>query len=268
MTMHLGLAPAASPVFAVHPIAAIHMPAFGQFLSLNQAASLSHSALYIALTLVIYVVSLLAHSRYSWMHPLLSATIVLIFVLWALHIPYSAYSTGGDVFSYLLGPATVALGVPMFKQGLKLKGSLRRLLLVVLAGSIVGMVTAGGVAALLGASRQVVISTLAKSVTTPIAIQVTKQLHGDPAITAALVLLSGLLGSIIGPRVLRLAHILHDHAIGSAIGTSSHAIGTSALLHHSEEQGSVSSLAMAMAGVITSILATLLTWYWRWSLTT
>jgi len=224
---------------------------------------LDNPAFYIVLTLVVYWLSLHVHSRYAWMHPLLSASIALIFVLWALHIPYSDYRIGGDVFSYLLGPATVALGVPMFKQGVKLKGSLRRLLLVVLAGSIVGMVTAGAVAALFGASHQMVMSAVPKSVTTPIAIQVSKDLHGDPTITAAMVLLSGLLGSMIGPGVLRLAHILHDHAVGSAIGTSSHAIGTATLIRRSEVQGSISSLAMAMAGVITCVLATLLAWYWH-----
>jgi predicted murein hydrolase (TIGR00659 family) len=225
--------------------------------------AISSPAFFIVLTVVLYWISLHAHSRYPWMHPLLSASIALVFVLYVLHIPYAEYRKGGDKFSYLLGPATVALGVPMFKQGVQLKGSLRRLLLVVLAGSIVGMVTAGTVASLLGASHRIVVSTLPKSVTTPIAIQVSEDLHGDPTITAAMVLVSGLLGSIIGPSVLRLAHILHDHAIGSAIGTSSHAIGTATLIQRSEVQGSISSLAMAMAGVITSILATLLTWYWQ-----
>lgn len=221
---------------------------------------LDNSLFSIAITVVLYWLSLHAHTRYAWLNPLLTASTALVFVLYALHIPYAHYRKGGDVFSYFLGPATVALGVPMYKQGVKLKGSLRRLLLVVLAGSIVGMTTAGVVASLLGASHQVVMSTLPKSVTTPIAIQVSENLHGDPAITVAMVLATGLLGSLVGPWVLRMAHILHDHAVGSAIGTSSHAIGTASLIRHSEIQGSVSSLAMAMAGVITAILATLLTW--------
>jgi putative effector of murein hydrolase len=78
-----------------------------------------------------------------------------------------------------------------------------------------------------------------------------------------MVLISGVLGSIVGPGVLRMAHILHDHAIGAAMGTSSHAVGTASLIRRSEIQGSVSSLAMAMAGVVTSILAMLLAWYWH-----
>jgi predicted murein hydrolase (TIGR00659 family) len=214
----------------------------------------------IAITLVLYWASLRVHSRYSWANPLLASSIALVLLLHMLHVPYSRYRVGGDTFSLLLGPATVALGVPMYKQGLKLKGSLKRLLIVVMGGSIVGMVTAGTTAWWLGAPREIAMSAIPKSVTTPIAIQVSESLHGDPTITAAMVLISGLLGSIVGPWVLRRARILHDHAIGSAIGTSSHAIGTASLIRRSEVQGSVSSLAMAMAGVLTSILAMLLTW--------
>jgi len=170
---------------------------------------------------------------------------------------------GGNAFAYLLGPATVALGVPMYKQGKKLKGSLGRLLAVVVVGSIVGMVSAGLVAWMCGASHQVVLSTLPKSVTTPIAIQLSTEMHGDPAITAAMVLITGLLGSLVGPTVLRMSNILHDHAIGAAMGTSSHALGTATLIQRSEVQGSVSSMAMAMAGVVTSIFAMLVTRYWQ-----
>ncbi len=227
------------------------------------SALLTHPLFAIAVTLALYWASLKVHGRYEWAHPLLSASVVLILLLWVLRIPYVSYNAGGKFFTYLLGPATVALGVPMYKQGVLLKGSLRRLLVVVLAGSIVGMFTAGVAAWLLGASHQVVMSTLSKSVTTPIAVQVTEQLHGNPIITVAMVLASGLLGSLIGPRVLRMAHILHDHAVGSAVGTASHAIGTASLFRRSQVQGSVSSLAMAMAGVITSILATLLSWFWH-----
>ena len=224
---------------------------------------LNGPAFAIAITLVLYAISLRVESRYSWSNPLLVSTVALVLLLYVLRIPYSRYRIGGDMFTYVLGPATVALGLPMYKQGVKLKGSIRRLLVVVLAGSIVGMATAGFVAWICGASHQVVMSAIPKSVTTPIALAVSQELHGNPTITVAMVLVTGLLGSIIGPGVLRMAHILHDHAVGSAIGTSSHAIGTASLIRHSEVRGSVSSLAMAMAGVITSILAALLAWYWH-----
>lgn len=224
---------------------------------------LSGPAFAIAITLVLYVISLRVQSRYSWSNPLLLSSVALVLLLYMLRIPYSRYRVGGDMLAYLLGPATVALGLPMYKQGVKLKGSIRRLLVVVLAGSIVGMATAGFVAWILGASHEAVMSAIPKSVTTPIALEVSRTLHGNSTITVAMVLVTGLLGSMIGPPVLRMAHILHDHAVGSAIGTSSHAVGTASLIRNSEVQGSVSSLAMAMAGVITSILAALLAWCWH-----
>jgi predicted murein hydrolase (TIGR00659 family) len=217
----------------------------------------------IALTLTLYWFSLHASRKFPWLNPLLSASVALVALLYVLHIPYERYRAGADWFSYLLGPATVALGVPMYKQGVQLKGALRRLLLVVLVGSIVGMVSAGATAALLGAPHRIVLSTISKSVTTPIAIQITENLRGDTKITIAMVILTGLLGSIFGPGVLRFARILHDHAIGSAIGASSHALGTATLIGRNEVQGAVSSLAMAMAGVMTSILAMLLSLVWN-----
>lgn len=217
----------------------------------------------ICITLLLYRISVRVQSHYRWANPLVTASVALVLMLYTLHIPYVNYRAGGDVFSYLLGPATVALGVPMYKQSITMKGSLRRLVVVVMAGSIVGMLTAGVVAWMLGASHQVIMSAIPKSVTTPIAMEVSKQLHGDPAITAAMVILTGVLGSIVGPSVLSLAHISHDNAIGAAIGTSSHAIGTASLIRSSEVQGSVSSLAMTMAGVFTSIFAMFLIFFWH-----
>jgi len=221
------------------------------------------AAFAILITLALYMLSLRLQKRYAWANPLIVATVLLVAVLYALRIPYARYRVGGDVFSYLLGPATVALGVPMYRQGLKLRRSLGRLALVVLAGSAVGMATAGGVAWMFGASHEVIMSTLPKSVTTPIAVEVSEELHGNPAITVAMVLITGLLGSMIGPLLLRISRIRHDHAIGAAMGTSSHAIGTASLIRISEAQGSVSSLAMVMAGIITSVLAMVLTWFWN-----
>jgi predicted murein hydrolase (TIGR00659 family) len=217
----------------------------------------------IAITVLLYWIALRLHRRYTWANPLITSTGALVIGLYALHIPYERYRAGSAFLTYLLGPATVALGVPMYRQGRKLRRSLGRLLLVVLAGTIAGMVTAGGVAWMFGASHEVVASAIPKSVTTPIAIEVCEELHGNPAITVAMVLVTGLLGSALGPFVLRLFSIRHDHAVGAAIGTSSHAIGTASLIRRFETQGSVSSLAMVAAGIFTSILAMVLTWIWR-----
>jgi putative effector of murein hydrolase len=101
-------------------------------------------------------------------------------------------------------------------------------------------------------------STVPKSVTTPIAIEVSRELHGIPAITIAMVILAGVLGATVGVPLLRFAGIRDDRAIGAAIGSSAHGIGTASLVRHSEMQATVSSWAMAAAGIFTSLLAALL----------
>jgi putative effector of murein hydrolase len=151
----------------------------------------------------------------------------------------------------------------MFRQGKLLRPSLPRLTVVVVAGAVVGMFTAGLTAWLLDAPFRVVMSTIPKSVTTPIAIEVSRELHGIPEITVALVILAGILGASFGRPLLRLCGVRNSQAIGAAMGTASHGIGTASLVHHSELQASVSSWAMAAAGVFTSLLAALLTMMMR-----
>jgi predicted murein hydrolase (TIGR00659 family) len=217
----------------------------------------------IAVTVALYWAALRVQGRWAWANPLITATAAVVAVLVALDIPYERYREGSALLTYLLGPATVALGVPMYRQGMKLRRSLGRLALVVLAGSLVGMATAGGVAWMLGGSHEVIASAIPKSVTTPIAVEVCEELHGNPALTVAMVLVTGLLGSAMGPWLLGMVSIRHDHAVGAAVGTSSHAIGTASLIRRFEVQGSVSSLAMVMAGIFTSVLAMMLSWVWR-----
>lgn len=217
----------------------------------------------IALTLAAYAPAIALHRRWRWIPPIVAACLPIVAVLLLFHEPYAAYNEGGSYVTWLLGPATVALAVPMYRHGVALRPSLPKLALIVLAGSVVGMVTAGGTAWLLGAPLPVVMSTVPKSVTTPIAIEVCRELKGIPQITIALVILAGVLGASFGPPLLRLAGVRDDRAIGAAIGTASHGVGTASLVRHSELQASVSSWAMAAAGVFTSLLAALLALFLR-----
>ncbi len=227
------------------------------------SAVLANPVLTIALTIACYALALALHRRWLWIPPLVVACLPIVAFLLLVHEPYTAYNRGGSLLSWWLGPATVALAVPMFRHGRALRWSLPRLALIVLAGSIVGMVTAGGTAWLLGAPLPVVMSTVPKSVTTPIAIEVCRELKGIPQITIALVILAGILGASFGPWLLRLAGVRDDRAIGAAIGTSAHGIGTASLVRHSEMQATVASWAMAAAGVLTSLLAAILALFIR-----
>lgn len=218
-----------------------------------------HPIFSIAFTCMAYAVGLALHRRWKWIPPIVAAGLPIVGVLLALGEPFSDYNQGASYLTWWLGPATVALAVPMFRQGKLLRASLPRLTVVVLAGTVVGMATAGLTAWALGAPLAVVMSTVPKSVTTPIAIEVSKELHGIPQITIALVILAGVLGASLGRPLLRLFGVRNDQAIGAAMGTASHGIGTASLVRHSERQASVSSWAMAAAGVFTSLLAALLT---------
>lgn len=224
---------------------------------------LATSSVSVVLTVVCYALALRVHRKWRAFPPIVGACIPIMAALWLLRVPYAEYNRGGAFLTWWLGPATVALSVPMYRNGVALRGMLPKISLVVLAGSVTGMVTAGGTAWLLGAPLPIIMSTVPKSVTTPIAIEVSRQLKGIPQITIAMVILTGVLGAASGTCLLRLARIRNDRAVGAAIGTSSHGIGTASLIRHSEMQAAVSSWAMAAAGVFTSILGALLSFFLR-----
>ncbi len=218
----------------------------------------------IVLTVAMYALALKLHHRWRWIPPIVVAAAPIVVLLLLLRQSFSTYNHGAAYLTWWLGPGTVALAVPMYRNGLALRRYLPRLALIVLAGSIVGMVTAGLTAWLLGAPLPVVMSTVPKSVTTPIAVEVSRQLGGIPQITVALVIVAGVLGATFGPHLLRLAGIREDRAIGAAMGTAAHGIGTASLIRHSEMQATVSSWAMAAAGVFTSLLGALLALFLHW----
>jgi putative effector of murein hydrolase len=224
---------------------------------------LQFPAVSLALTLACYAAGFALHLRWRWIPPIVAACLPIIALLLLVHEPWATYNQGGNLLTWMLGPATVGLAVPMFRHGQALRNSLPRLALIVLAGSIVGMATAGLTAWLLGAPLPVVMSTIPKSVTTPIAIEVCRELKGIPQITIALVILAGILGASFGPTLLRLAGVREDRAIGAAIGSASHGVGTASLVHRSEMQAAVSSWAMAASGIFTSLLAAMLALFMR-----
>jgi predicted murein hydrolase (TIGR00659 family) len=221
------------------------------------------AAFSIALTLLAYAAAIALHRRWRWIPPIVVACLPIVALLLLVREPYAEYNRGGSFLTWWLGPATVALAVPMYRHGMALRRSLPKLMLIVLAGSVVGMATAGLTAWLLGAPLPVVMSTVPKSVTTPIAIEVCRELNGIPQITIALVILAGVLGASFGPPLLRLVGVRDDRAIGVAIGSTAHGIGTASLVRRSEMQATVSSWAMAAAGVFTSLLAALMALFLR-----
>jgi putative effector of murein hydrolase len=230
---------------------------------MNPAHWLGNPAVSIALTVLCYAAALVLHRRLRWIPPLVVACIPIMILLVLFHEPYAEYNRGGNLLAWLLGPATVGLAVPMYRNGARLRSSLPTLAAIVLTGAVVGMATAGFTAWLLGAPLPVTMAMVPKSVTTPIAIEVCRELKGIPQLTIAMVMLAGTLGASFGVPLLSMVGVRDDRAIGAAMGTASHGIGTASLVRRSEMQTAVSSWAMAAAGVFTSVLAALLMLFLR-----
>ena len=188
-------------------------------------------------------------------NPLLMAGAMLILLLWALDIPLENFQKGGDVITMLLGPATAALSISVYRQVQVLKKHFLPVVLGCLAGAVTSMVSAYTLAKLFRLEDSLVMSMLPKSVTTPIAMEISRQGGGVVAVTVAAVVLTGILGAVCAPLLIRLFRIEEPVAQGVAIGSCSHAVGTSRALELGEIQGAMSGIAIGVSGIITVVLA-------------
>jgi putative effector of murein hydrolase len=196
-----------------------------------------------------------------WLQPLLTASLALGLGTWALGIPYGDYYAAAWPVHRLLAPATVALAVPLARQ----LGRLRRLWLPVLGGLLAGDLAAAASALLLtrglGGDRLLALSLAPKSTTTPIAMALSQRLGGDPSLTAVVVVLTGIVGAVLGPWVLdRMGQ--RDPAVrGLALGVAAHGIGTATQAQADPAAGAWAGLAMGLSGLITAlILPPLVAW--------
>lgn len=208
-------------------------------------------------TLVAYRIGLALFERMGrtpLLNPVLTAVLLIVGLLTVTDVDYATYFQGAQFVHFLLGPATVALAIPLYNQLSSVRRSLPALTAAILTGSVTAASSAVVVAWALGASFQTVISLAPKSVTTPIAMGVAERLGGLPSLTAVLVILSGILGAIAGPGLLKLVGVRDDRAVGVAMGTASHGIGTARALLSGEVAGAFSGLAMGLNGLATAIL--------------
>lgn len=195
-----------------------------------------------------------------FLNPVMTAVILLVAILTLTQTPYPTYFEGAQFVHFLLGPATVALAIPLFRQFERVRRSALALISSLLCGSLTAIGSAVGLGWALGASRETLLSLAPKSVTAPVAMGITEQLGGLPSLTAVLVILTGILGAVIGPMVLNLLRIRDWRARGLALGTASHGIGTARALQVNELAGAFSGLAMGLNALATAILLPLL---WR-----
>ena len=171
-----------------------------------------------------------------------------------MDIPYEKYHEGAKMIEFWLKPAVVALGVPLYLQLSSIKQQFLPILASQLMGCIAGIVSVVVISKLLGASDVVIMSLASKSVTTPIAMEVTQVLGGIPSLTAAIVVITGLIGAIIGFKTLSVSHVNNPMALGLSMGAASHALGTSAAMDRDQFVGAYASLGLTLNGIFTALL--------------
>lgn len=213
--------------------------------------------LHLTLTLIAYQAGYWVYARANLnplLNPVLLAVIMLVAVLLATGTGYQTYFDGAQFVHFLLGPATVALAIPLYRQFDTVKASAPALLASIGLGSMTAAVSAVVLVRLLGGSETAMISIAPKSVTAPIAMGISEQLGGLPSLTAVLVVMTGILGAVLGPPLLNLLRIRDWRARGLAIGTASHGIGTARALQVNEVAGAFSGLAMGLNAIATAFL--------------
>jgi len=221
----------------------------------------------LTITLVVYQGAYWVYKRANF-HPLLNpvalAVATLVVLLKLTGTPYQTYFDGAQFVHFLLGPATVALAIPLYAQLDKLKAAWLPLAGALAAGSVVAIASAIGIAWLLGADATTLVSIAPKSVTTPIAMGIAEKLGGLPSLTAVLVVTTGILGAVMGKYVLDALRI-RDHGVrGFAVGLAAHGIGTARAFQVSEQAGAFAGLAMGLNGLATAVLFPLLAWLSGW----
>lgn len=215
-------------------------------------------------TLLAYLAACEIHRR-SKHHPLANPVLVAVALLVALlglsGISYRSYFDGAQFVHFLLGPATVALAVPLYAQFRRIRSMWLPILAALFAGSATAIVSAMAVGRLLGASTPTILSLAPKSVTTPIAMGVAERIGGIPSLTAVLVILTGILGAVASRYLFDRVRIADPAARGLAIGVAAHGIGTARAFQMGEQTGAFAALAMGLNGLLTAmLLPSLLPW--------
>ncbi|HHK5609005.1 TPA: LrgB family protein [Neisseria cinerea] len=211
------------------------------------------------LTLAAYALAIIIRKRTGniFFNPVLISTVALIAYLKILNIDYAVYHNAAQFIDFWLKPAVVVLAVPLYQNRRKIFNQWLPVIVSQLAGSITGIVTGMYFAKWLGAGRDVVLSLASKSVTNPIAIEITRSIGGIPAITAATVIIAGLVGQIAGYKMLKNTVVMPS-SVGMSLGTASHAMGIAASLERSRRMAAYAGLGLTLNGVLTALIAPLI----------
>ncbi|MGL4977708.1 MAG: LrgB family protein [Cetobacterium sp.] len=214
------------------------------------------SLLSILISLVAFQIGVYIYkkTKITLLNPLLIGISLVIFTLIKLDIPLSQYNKGTEIITFFLAPATVVLAVPLYNQIEILKKNIVPILVGITMGSLSAILSVIYLSKLVNLEKNVLISILPKSITTAIGIEITKSLNANTGLTIVAIVSTGIVGAAIGPAICKLTKIDNSIAKGVAIGTASHAVGTSKAIELGEVEGAMSGLAIGIAGIITVFL--------------
>lgn len=219
-------------------------------------AVIHHPLFFVGLTLGVYQLAVAAYEKTRWilLQPLLISMVVLISVLLLLGIDYADYKEGTQLLGIILGPATVALAVPLYLNIRRVRQVLWPTLITLFVGGLFATILGVALAWLFGAETMILKTMAPKSVTSPIAMLVAEEIGGSASLAAVFVMITGIVGAMFGFELLRILRITHPAAQGMALGIIAHGIGTARALQEGEETGAFAALAMSMMGVLTAVL--------------
>lgn len=212
------------------------------------------------LTLASYLLGVFIHKKsgISVLHPFITAMVVIIGVIILFDIPYRDYREGARILDFLLGPSVVALALRLYDNIEIVKKNLAAILAAVITGSAVGILGVWALGRFMGCDSMFIKSLEAKSVTTPIAMEITAVAGGSTSLIAISVVLTGVIGAVLGPSFLKFLKITDPVAKGVAMGCSAHGIGTGRAIELGAVEGAVSGLCIVLMGVATCILLPLI----------
>ena len=211
----------------------------------------------VTLSLIAYFVGIILKKKFKLaiLNPLLISIIITILVLVVSHVDYDTYNAGAKYLSWFLTPATVCLAIPLYEQWQLLKKNFKAVFVGIASGVLTSLLSIFVFCKIMRLSHTDYVTLLPKSITTAIGMGVSEELGGYVTITVAVIVVTGVLGNILGPMVCKLFKITEPISKGLALGTSSHAIGTAKAIEMGEVEGAMSSLSIAVSGILTVILA-------------
>lgn len=217
----------------------------------------------VALSLISYLIGMLLKKKFKLgiFNPLLIAIVVSIIVLLIGKVDYKVYNQGAKYLSWLLTPATVCLAIPLYEQWGLLKKNFKAVLLGLIAGVVASLGTVYVLSLIMGLSHKDYVTLLPKSITTAIGMGVSEELGGYVTITVAVIVVTGVLGNMAGVLVCKIFRITEPISKGLAFGSAAHAIGTAKAIEIGEVEGAMSSLAIAVSGILTVVLSSVFAYF-------